>query len=293
LVGHLPLALHLAGSFLRAYKDDVTPKEYMAELETMPLLHHDSLTAADSLSPTKHLQSVHGTFALSFRRLDARQSVDGLALALLARAAHFAPGELIPREWLRAALDGPPSARRFGQAVKRLVNLGLLESQAEGTLRLHRLLAAFVLNEAPDAAAQQAVERVVLVVSRKRLAAPSEVLLPHLRTVADRAAKRKDALSRALCDEMGLQLQLLGSYTQARPYFEQVLAIREQVLGPEHPDTATSLNNLALLLKDQGDYEAARPLYERVLTIWWQVLGPKHPWTVAVRNNLAMLPLKW
>jgi hypothetical protein len=35
------------------------------------------------------------------------------------------------------------------------------------------------------------------------------------------------------------------------------------VLGPEHPDTAMRLNNLALLLKDQGDFEGARLLDER------------------------------
>ena len=34
----------------------------------------------------------------------------------------------------------------------------------------------------------------------------------------------------------------------ARPLYERALAIREKVLGPEHPDTATSLDSLASLL---------------------------------------------
>jgi Tetratricopeptide repeat len=38
------------------------------------------------------------------------------------------------------------------------------------------------------------------------------------------------------------------------------MAIREKVLGSQHPDTPASLNNLALLLKDQGDLAAAQPL---------------------------------
>jgi hypothetical protein len=33
---------------------------------------------------------------------------------------------------------------------------------------------------------------------------------------------------------------------------ERALAIREKALGPEHPEMATSLNNLASLLQDQG-----------------------------------------
>jgi Tfp pilus assembly protein PilF len=43
------------------------------------------------------------------------------------------------------------------------------------------------------------------------------------------------------------------------------VAIREKVLGPEHPDTAVSLSNLAILLQAQGDLAGARPLYERAL----------------------------
>jgi tetratricopeptide (TPR) repeat protein len=68
-----------------------------------------------------------------------------------------------------------------------------------------------------------------------------------------------------------------------------VLAIREQVLGPEHPDTAISLNGLAALLDDMGGYGAARPLYERALAIYEQALGPEHPNTAASLNGLAAL----
>ena len=59
----------------------------------------------------------------------------------------------------------------------------------------------------------------------------------------------------------------LAAYAQARPLSERALAITEKALGPEHPTTATSLNNLAGLLQDQGDLAAARPLYERALAI--------------------------
>ena len=71
--------------------------------------------------------------------------------------------------------------------------------------------------------------------------------------------------------------------------FERALAIREKVLGPEHPDTAKSLNNLALLLQAQGELAAARPLHERALAIREKVLGPEHPDTAMSLNNLAVL----
>jgi len=40
---------------------------------------------------------------------------------------------------------------------------------------------------------------------------------------------------------------------------------RTNVLGKEHPDTLTSMNNLALLLQSQGKYDAAEPLYRETL----------------------------
>ncbi len=61
------------------------------------------------------------------------------------------------------------------------------------------------------------------------------------------------------------------------------------MLGERHPDYATSLNNLALLLKSQGDYAAARPLYEQALAIRKEVLGERHPDYAHSLNNLAVL----
>ena len=37
----------------------------------------------------------------------------------------------------------------------------------------------------------------------------------------------------------------MGAYDQALPLYQRALKIREKALGPEHPDTAISLNNLA------------------------------------------------
>ena len=42
-----------------------------------------------------------------------------------------------------------------------------------------------------------------------------------------------------------------GDYEGAKPLYERSLAIREKVLGPDHPDVASSLNNLAGLLENQ------------------------------------------
>ena len=64
------------------------------------------------------------------------------------------------------------------------------------------------------------------------------------------------------------------------------LAIREKVLGLDHPDVAMSLNNLGLLLQAKGDYTSAEPPYRRALAIVQKALGPDHP-DVADLNNLG------
>jgi tetratricopeptide (TPR) repeat protein len=88
--------------------------------------------------------------------------------------------------------------------------------------------------------------------------------------------------------DVARQVQL-DTLAGARPLMERALMTYEKELGPEHPDTAQSLNNLALLLHDQGDLAGARPLFERALAIYEKALGPEHPNTVTVRNNLAKL----
>ena len=63
----------------------------------------------------------------------------------------------------------------------------------------------------------------------------------------------------------------------------------EEIVGPDHPDVATSLNNLALLYYTQGEYAAAEPLYKRALQIDEKALGPDHPSVATSLNNLAAL----
>ncbi|MBF0602527.1 MAG: CHAT domain-containing protein, partial [Nitrospirae bacterium] len=66
-------------------------------------------------------------------------------------------------------------------------------------------------------------------------------------------------------------------------------AIREKALGPEHPDVAQSLNNLAELYRVQGHYAQAEPLYKRSLAIREKALGPEHPEVALNLNDLAVL----
>jgi CHAT domain-containing protein/tetratricopeptide (TPR) repeat protein len=84
-------------------------------------------------------------------------------------------------------------------------------------------------------------------------------------------------------------LRDVGRYAEAARIWESLLRFAEQVHGPDHPDTATSLNNLALLYDNQGLYSQAEALYQRALAIREKALGPDHPETATSLNNLALL----
>ena len=77
------------------------------------------------------------------------------------------------------------------------------------------------------------------------------------------------------------------SAAQAIAVAEPLLADQERVLGPDHPATLTSRNNLALAYREVGRFAEAIPLYERTLADQERVLGPDHPDTLGSRNNLA------
>ena len=60
------------------------------------------------------------------------------------------------------------------------------------------------------------------------------------------------------------------------------------MLGPEHPDTLTSMENLAKTYSDLGKYDEAEVLQLKVMGLCKKVLGLEHPKTLPRILNLAM-----
>ncbi|HEY0606603.1 MAG TPA: tetratricopeptide repeat protein, partial [Herpetosiphonaceae bacterium] len=247
-LGDLPLALHLAGSFLAHYRHALTPAQYRARLHAPTILDDRSLREA-GLSPTAHVQHVARTFEQSYAQLDPADPTDVLARTLLAHAACFAPGEPLPR-WLLldtvAVPDGDPEHALLAEdALMRLIDLGLLGTDVSGTLRLHQLLVAFVQAVLVTTAIRVGVEatmlRVANVLNEQRNPHALLAVQPHLRLLTAAAEPRADASTAALFHALGYHLWQLGVYADAQGYLEQALAIQQRVLGADHPETARSL----------------------------------------------------
>jgi tetratricopeptide (TPR) repeat protein len=85
------------------------------------------------------------------------------------------------------------------------------------------------------------------------------------------------------------QLYQQGKYAEAIPLAQESVHVAEATFGPEHPNVATSFNNLAALYLRQGRYAEAEPLFKRALAIREKALGPGHPDVATSLNNLAGL----
>lgn len=96
-------------------------------------------------------------------------------------------------------------------------------------------------------------------------------------------------LQDAMPVDMKKQWKERAQYTQAEHFFQQALAIDEQVYGPEHLEVATDLNNLACLYWNQGKYAETEPLFQHALAIRQQQLGHEDPDTAEALQNLACL----
>ncbi|MGH9842915.1 MAG: tetratricopeptide repeat protein [Blastocatellia bacterium] len=113
-----------------------------------------------------------------------------------------------------------------------------------------------------------------------------EIRVAELRDATEKDRELQEA--RNLSAEFASLLRAV-KYDEALPLAERALEIREKMLGPEHIDVATSLNNLAELYRGKGDFAKAGPLYQRALAIREKAFGPDHPNVAVSLSNLAEL----
>ena len=80
---------------------------------------------------------------------------------------------------------------------------------------------------------------------------------------------------------------LLPSFDEIERVQRQTVEDRQKMLGPDHPETLTSLNNLTQALFYRGQYKEAVALYRQALTGRERILGQGHLDTIKSLNNLA------
>lgn len=297
-LGNLPLALEQAAAYIA--ETNAAFSDYLASFRKrrVTLLEKSSgLVSHDTLAVT---------WAANFA---AVETISPAAADVLRTIAFLAP-DVIPFEiFSRGALSlgGPiaaalsdPDELAMAELLRPLARYSLIRS--DGALRtfgVHRLVQEIVRAAIGESERRTYVERTVAALN----AAFPEVeyaswaqcdrLVPHVVSIAGWVESHNvhsDGAGRIL-NQTGRYLTERGRYTEAEPLHERALAIGERAVGPDHPDVAMSLNNLAVVRWQQGRYVEAEPLYERALTIRERAFTPDHPDVATSLNNLAGLYL--
>lgn len=296
-LGALPLALDQAGAYLES--TGMSLEAYLHLYQQ----HRAELLREHRGRDHSHPEPVATTWLLSCERVEARNPA---AAELLRLCAFFAP-DAIPELLLKqtGAGYGPvlsPVAGNGYQLEKALEALRayslLTRDTVHRTVSVHRLV-QHVVRESLETEVQRAWQQRVIGLMELVFPDPLEVkawtlceqLLPHALLSlpwVEEISLASPGIARWL-DRMGYYLNHRGRYVAASPVLRMALAMREKLLGPEHPDTAQTLVNLAYNFHHQARYVEAEPLLKRALTIQVQALGQEHAEPALTMNALALL----
>ena len=296
-VDALPLALDQAGAYIEDTGSDLSHYLTVYRTQRRRVLRRRGQDAAG------HPEPVTVTWLLSFEKI---RQINVAAADLLHLLAFLHP-DRIPESLIVAGASalGPvlqPMVTEewdFNEALGELLKYSLLKRDPEKkNLTIHRLVQAVIRDEMSVQEREQWIERTVAALNTvfpnvtPAVWGECERLLPHVLNYVTVLAPQKDSGSLELASLLYKAATYLGEraqYTQAESLIQQSFAIREQVLGSHHPDTAASLNGLAILFHYQGKYDQAEQFFQQAIAVREHTLGPHHPDTAASLNDLAIV----
>jgi len=305
VLGGLPLALDQAGAYL-----EETQCELPAYLDLFRT-RRDALLKLRGEGIHDHPASVSTTFILAITAASERHPA---VKALLQICALLQP-DAIPEEIFRQGGEhlGPTLEAICRDPLEwdRVVGIScaysLLSRQPEEqTISIHRLVQAVLLDEmtimTQEGWNRRVIEALDEVLPEVRDAGGDMAgdilrercnrILPHvLYCLRQTESTERSLVSASLAYKTAFVLYGRARYAEAKALQLRVLQIREQILGPNHPEVASSLHYLATFNWVQGKYAEAEVLYLRTLQIREQILGPHHLEVAGSLNNLAILYL--
>ena len=299
-VDGLPLALDQAGAYIE--ETGCSLSHYLELYQT----RRKELHLRRSKQPEGHPEPVATTWSLSFQKIEQASPV----AADLLRFCAFLHPDAIPEEiitegaqFLSPVLQSVANDLiKLDEAIGELLNYSLVRRHTEGkSLFVHRLVQAVLRDEMDPATQQQWAELTVQTISDLFPFGVAttwhlcERYLPHA-ILCVTYIKQWSIFSveaAYLLHNTASYLDDRARYGEAEPLYQRALAISERLQGPDHPNTASNLNNLAVLYMNHGKYEQAEPLLQRAVAIRERVLGRDHPDTAQSFDNLATLYYQW
>jgi tetratricopeptide (TPR) repeat protein len=295
-LGYLPLGIELVGRYVVKKSPHFTLAK-MLELLEQQRLHQEGLNPQQKGLSTAQL-GVLAAFELSWVELNPETQKTAALLSLFA-------ADIFVWEWVESmtqSLNWHESDVEV--AIEQLYQRHLvqcLEEESEYYYKIHPLIREFLqlkliasaeINDLKQAFSSTFIEIAQTIPDSATLELINSVknAIPHLTEVAEN-------LTDAVSDEnliwvfTGLArfYKEQGLYALAEPCYEQCVSAVKFRLGENHPDYATSLNNLANLYNSQGKYEAAEPFLIQALELYKSLLGENHPNYATSLDNLAGL----
>ena len=219
-------------------------------------------------------------------------------LALLAASG-------VPRSWLEDVdqESSPGSALDASEALSSLVEFSVCQLSEDGAkAALHRLQSRVIRENwksEPKDRARAEEDAVALLASvnaervrnreNRNRRQDAIDLADQLRSISEQdysnALFSSPLFSKVLASALWYSAEL--GAPQAAVALSDAVTHLSKILGPDHPHTLASRNNLAYAYRAAGRLGEAIPLYEQTLADRVRVLGDDHPDTLTSRNNLA------
>jgi tetratricopeptide (TPR) repeat protein len=293
-LGCLPLALEQAAAYV------VQCQKKLADYAT--LLGKHGLDLLERGHSHRYEKTVGTTWALAFEKVQANCPA---AADLLYLCAFLAPENIYLRDLAGASQHLPERLAKIladelalDEAKAALLGFSLIRIDGEAIV-IHRLVQDVTRKRMDPTARDQWLRTALRTVSELFPSDPDDVRtwdrcsrwLAHALIVVnwDKADTVEPSACARILNQTGLHLYAKANYKEAEPLFRRALAIKETNPGPNHPDVARCLNNLASLLRDTNRRSEAEPLFHRALAIDEASLGPNHPNVASDLNNLAVL----
>lgn len=243
--------------------------------------------ALDEALPNGHQREIAATLLAGLRLLDP----GGLAVLQQATVLAAAP---IPVDLLLGCVQADDDAAAqdaLDLALHQLLGASLADEASPGTVLVHTLVSRSLRFAGPGVDWPQLRRRAINALTPPMRQAGDvrqhgalADWTPHARILTETVDNAESADLRGLLARLDYER---GAYAMARDGYEAERGWLVDERGEEHPDTLTSINNLASTIKAQGDLSAARLLQKRVLKARQRVLGEEHLSTLTSMNNLA------
>ncbi|MEO0396201.1 MAG: trypsin-like peptidase domain-containing protein, partial [Cyanobacteria bacterium P01_A01_bin.137] len=262
-VGYLPLGLELLGYFLK--NKPRMPLEKLQQRLEKNRLNARAFQAAHPGMTAK--LGVYEAFELSWDEL----SEAGQGMACWLSLFGLAP---IPWGVAAARVNEEEQEDWDDTRDDELLKLSLLQDLGGDSYQLHQLVREFLLAKLEEQGGKESLKETYcgLMVTLARgigqsatqeLTQQLTLVIPHIEEVI---RQWKDSLSdeNFLYPFSGITFFYYsqGIYDLGFNWAVEGLDATKERFGDEHPDVATSVNNLAFLYSSQGRYEEAEPLYQ-------------------------------